>query len=94
LLKPELENSPKGTFTMHGYDMMSGWGGIWFGPILMFLIPLTLVLLIVWLVKAFASGRSASNMNDANARKILDERYAKGEVDDEEYQRRRSALER
>jgi putative membrane protein len=79
---------------MHGYDMMSGWGGMWFGPILMILIPLTLILLIVWLVRAFASGRTASKLNDANARKILDERYAKGEVDDEEYQRRRSALER
>ncbi|MBM0259612.1 SHOCT domain-containing protein [Micromonospora sp. 4G55] len=28
----------------------------------------------------------------AAARTILDERYARGEIDDEEYQRRRSAL--
>ena len=79
---------------MHGYEMMTGWGGMWFGPILMFLIPLALIVLVVWLVRTLAGGRSTSNKHDTNARNILDERYAKGDIDDEEYQRRRSALER
>lgn len=79
---------------MHGYDMMSGWGGMWFGPTLMFLVPLLLIILAVWLVRAMTGGNANSSGRDDSARKILDERYARGEIDDEEYQRRRSELER
>jgi putative membrane protein len=78
---------------MHDYGMMSGWGGMWFGPILMILIPLALVLLVVWLVRAMAGGSANPPRRNVSARQHLDERYAKGEIDDEEYQRRRAALE-
>jgi len=79
---------------MHGYgfDMMSGWGGMWFGPVLMVLVPLALIVLVVWLVRAMTGGNANASRRDDSARQILDERYAKGEIDDEEYQRRRSAL--
>ncbi len=77
---------------MHGYDMMSGWGGMWFGPIHMFLIALVLMVLVIWLVRAMTGGHANSSRRTDGARQILDERFAKGEIDDEEYQRRRSAL--
>lgn len=77
---------------MHGYDMMSGWGGMWFGPIFMFLVPLALIVLVVWLIRAMIGGNANASRRDDSARQILDERYARGEIDDEEYQRRRSAL--
>ncbi len=84
---------------MHGYDfdMMPGWGGMWFGPVVMFLIFVALVVVVVWLFRAAAGSGSSSRggavIRNSNAREVLDERYAKGEIDDEEYQRRRSAIE-
>ncbi len=77
---------------MHGYDMMSGWGGMWFGPVLMVLVPLALIVLIIWFVRTMTNGTTISPTQDIGARHILDERYARGEIDDEEYQRRRSTL--
>ena len=81
---------------MHGYDMMWSWGGMWFGPIFMILSGVIGVLLIIWLFRAFSgkgSKQSNAEVPGLSARRILDERYAKGEVDDEEYRRRRAALE-
>ena len=83
---------PKEGDDMHGYDMMSGWGGMWFGPVLMVLVPLALIVLIIWFVRTMTNGTTISPTQDIGARQILDERYAKGKIDDEEYQRRRSAL--
>ena len=79
---------------MHGYgfDMMSGWGGMWFGPILMLLVTVAIVLLVVWLVRSAARG--GTSYRNRTAREVLDESYAKGEIDDDEYKRRRSAIER
>jgi putative membrane protein len=87
-----FEFRPNGGDDMHGYDMMSGWGGMWFGPVLMVLAPLAFILLIIWLVRTMTKRTISSPAQNTGARQILDERYAKGEIDDEEYQRRRSAL--
>lgn len=46
--------------------------------------------LIVWAVARLAP--SDRDRRTTTAREILDERYARGEVDDEEYRRRRSEL--
>jgi putative membrane protein len=79
---------------MHGYDMMNGWGGMWFGPVGMILGTVLIVLLVVWLVRAVANGNGVrSNGRTLSPRDLLDERYARGEIDDEEYARRRSMLE-
>ena len=83
---------PKEGDDMHGYDMMSGWGGIWFGPVPMVLVPLAFIVLIIWLVRTMTNRTTNSPTQDTGARQILDERYARGEIDDEEYQRRRSTL--
>ena len=81
---------------MHGYDMMWGWGGMWFHPVVMILLGVLAVVLIVWLIKAIAGKipkSSSAASTGSSARLILDERYAKGEIDDEDYRRRRAALE-
>jgi putative membrane protein len=51
--------------------------------------------LVVWVVWAF-SGRDTTRGRDRtpSARRILDERFARGEIDEEEYRRRRDELER
>jgi len=39
-----------------------------------------------------ASGLTGSDRSSSAARRILDERYARGEIDDEEYRRRSEVL--
>ena len=48
--------------------------------------------LVVWLVVSYARPRSSVEDNTAVARRILAERYARGEVDTEEYTQRLAAL--
>ena len=70
---------------MHnGYGMGFGGGFMWLFWIL-------LVVAIVWIIKAaVGSDRSVSRRTP---REILDERYARGEIDETEYRRRRQELE-
>jgi putative membrane protein len=71
----------------HGWGM--GWGGgMLLGPILTLGLIILLIVLIVPLVRGF-SGRAPRT---PRARDILDERYAKGEIDREEYLRRRQDI--
>ncbi len=74
-----------------GYGHMDGfgWGFAGFGWLLMFLV----IGLIVWAIIQATSG-SSSKKDDArsSAQRILAERYARGEIDDEEYRRRSDEL--
>ena len=49
-----------------------------------------LILLAVWLVRALFSSNSGRDLNaggkDQNARQILDQRYARGEISREQYE--------
>ncbi|MFU8773467.1 MAG: SHOCT domain-containing protein [Anaerolineales bacterium] len=60
-----------------------------FGLFMMLLFWGLLIFLAVWLVKALFDGRSqsfgASSEETKNPGKILDERYARGEIDREQY---------
>ncbi len=67
-----------------GRGMMGGWGMGWFGGIFMIifwiLILVALVYFIKWLIQS--SGRRHSNVAGGNrALEILQERYARGEID-------------
>lgn len=66
---------------------MMGWGGamglFW---------ALLLVLLVVWLVRGFGSSNRRSDT--PSAREILDQRYARGEIDGDEYRQRLADLNR
>ncbi len=69
---------------MHDWNMWGG-GGMWFGPLLMFVwlgvFVAIIVVLVRWLGGADRSARRASD--------ILDDRYARGEIDREEYMKRK-----
>ena len=73
---------------MYGYGM--GWG--WFGPILMIVFWGLVILGIVYLVKAIV-GRGAASSKEETAIDILKKRYARGEIDAEEFARRKKDLE-
>lgn len=67
---------------MNGYGM-SGWG---FGMGLGWLIPLLLIVVLVYYIKS-------DKKDGLTAKEILDKRYANGEIDDQEYKRKRELLE-
>jgi putative membrane protein len=48
-----------------------------------------IILLVVWLVRLFSAGKTGT---EKSARQILDERFARGEIDREEYEQRKRAL--
>jgi putative membrane protein len=74
---------------MYGYGM--GWG--WFGPILMIVFWVLVIAGIVYLVKTIAGGRSSTFSKEETAIDILKKRYARGEIDAEEFSRRKKDLE-
>ncbi|MDP2833338.1 MAG: SHOCT domain-containing protein [Pseudomonadota bacterium] len=71
---------------MYGYDHFGmGLGG--FGMILVWIVPL---LLLVLLFRRYSGGRE--DRQDKTALEILEARYARGEIDREDYQKRRADL--
>lgn len=85
---------------MMGWDMGWTWGGMLFGTLMMILFWGGLVALVVVAVRALAGSSSQSNRHSESAPKqptpleILQSRYAKGELGDEEYERMRQTLQR
>lgn len=67
---------------------MAGWMIVW-----SILILAGLVALIMLAVRTFSSGPGGRTGGRASARRILDERYARGDISDEEYRQRRQTLE-
>lgn len=85
-----------GSWDHHG--MMWGGGGIhWFlGPILMLLFLAVLIAAVVLLVRWLSGpggGLSGGQQSSGSARQILEDRFARGEIDEEEFRRRKQALE-
>lgn len=81
---------------MGGYGM-SGWGGgLGFGMGFGWLVPLVVIGLVVWAVVAFTRSHSArggaTEAGPDRSLEILKERYAKGELDADTYQRMRKEL--
>ncbi len=71
---------------MDGYGMMGGWG---FGPLGMLLIFTLIILGIAWMVKAIGGNAPDTRIS---ALEILEERFARGEIDEAEFQKRRQQL--
>jgi len=80
---------------MYGfYDGYSGWGAGnmmgWFGGgIMMIVFWVLFIALIVWVVREFGGKNSKSN---SNALDILKERYAKGEMNKEEFESKKKDI--
>lgn len=84
---------------MYGYDGygMSGWMWVWGAALIIGV--LTLIGGLVWAIVATAAHRRAPRAGPAGpapapapARQILDERYARGELDTQEYRERLQVL--
>ena len=75
------------------YDWGTGWGGgMFFGPVFMIALLVLAIVLIVALVRWFSGAGEMPRDGSRTARQILDERFAKGEIDREDYDARRKAL--
>jgi putative membrane protein len=78
---------------------MMFWNGdswAWWQMLLMWMGMLAFWALVIWGVWALVIGatrRPEEHQADHSARQILDERLARGEIDTEEYRRRRDAIE-
>jgi len=71
------------------HDWGWGWGeGMFFGPLFMIAGLAPIIVLILLLTARLSSGSTPVR----SAREILDERFAKGEIQREEYEERRQAL--
>lgn len=77
---------------------MMGWGSMgWLGPLGMILFWILIALLIVWLIKSLwpssERGKGAEKPMEESALEILKKRYARGEIQKEEYLEKKRDLE-
>jgi putative membrane protein len=78
---------------MHDGGYGWGWGGgMFFGPLFMIAGPLLLIILVILLIRWLTAERARPREQMRTARKVLDERFAKGEIQRDEYEERRKAL--
>jgi len=78
---------------MNDWGMGWGWGGgMFFGPVFMIAGPVLLIVLVVVLVRWMTAERDMPRDRTPTPREILDQRFAKGEIDREDYDARRKAL--
>ncbi len=71
-------------------DMMGGMGG-WMWLMMLASAPflIAVIALVVWLIR-----RPSRSSGESSGRRILEERYARGEIDADEFRDRLEALER
>ncbi len=82
-----------GPWRMHEWmGWGSGWGGMIFGPLVMIAWLAVLVAVVVLIVRWLGGAGASGVRPERTARDILDERYARGEIDREEYLRRRQDI--
>lgn len=70
--------------------MWDGWSG--FGMLWVTLFWVGLILLVVWAVRQFSGDRTGRNTSKDRAMQILEERYAHGEIDRDEFEEHRRTL--
>lgn len=64
-----------------------GWGVLW-----MIVSWALIVAIVVFAVRAFSSGSQDRSERDRDPRTILDERFARGEISEDEYRQRKRVL--
>jgi len=72
----------------------SGYGhGMGFGGVFMWIFWIVLILLVVWAVASLFGGRGGGRgREEKTALEILEARYARGEIEREEFERKRRDL--
>jgi putative membrane protein len=70
------------------------WFGGWWMALWMLAFWAGLILLVMWTVRSFSGeGRGFGSASRRSALQILEERFARGEIDRNEFEERRAALE-
>jgi len=91
---PALAQQPQGPY--HGPHMWAGgWHGWFFGPLMMILFIIVAVVVVVLLVRWLGGPGHGASQHDRQGKSPLDilkERYARGEIDKEEFEERRRTL--
>ena len=80
------------TYGDHPHMGAWGWGGMIFGPIMMIVFIALVVGAVVLVLRWMGLGGSPAARGEKNARDVLDERFARGEIDKDEYEERRRVL--
>jgi len=74
--------------------MMSDGGAMWFGGGFMWFFWIILFVVLVWIIKTATDSSSGNkNISEDSPLEILKKRYARGEIEEQEYERRRKELE-
>jgi len=82
----------------HGPGMMwnGGWAGWFIGPVMMLLFlaaaVAVVVLMVRWLGGTDHQRGPSTRRGETSALEILEQRFARGEIDEEEFRRRKQAL--
>ena len=78
------------------YNGYGGWGnmmGFWGGGIMMLVVWIAIIIFIIWIVKhANRKNFCSHSKHDSNALDILKERYAKGEINKQEFEEKEKDL--
>ncbi len=81
----------------HEHGWMWGWGGMIVGPLMMIafvvVVVAVVVLLVRWIGGDRGAGPASSGQDGGSALDILRERFARGEIDKDEFEERRRVLE-
>ena len=80
------------TYGDHPHMGTWGWGGMIFGPIMMIVFIAVIVGAVVLVLRWTGLGGSAVAGGANKARHILDERFARGEIDKDDYEERKRVL--
>ena len=74
---------------MDGWNM-TGWGWTWMG-----LFPVLLIIAVALVMRLFMRGSGSQQIGEEDsAREVLRRRFAAGEIDEDEFNRRLASLER
>ena len=75
----------------NGYGGLGNMMGFWGGGIMMLVVWVAIIIFIVWIVKEI-NGKNKNSKSDSNVLDILKERYAKGEINKQEFEEKKKDL--
>lgn len=93
-VSPAMAQQGNGTSWGHGH-WDGPWHGWFMGPVMMLAIFAVIIVAAVLIVRAFSAPRSSARRGgpDSAPLDILKERFARGEIDKDEFEQRRKVLE-